>query len=222
MSSKTMIVLVAAVATAGFGLGFVPDAAAQQDRQPHHGQLKNTPRPAPSHAPRPLPGREVRTLPPQNQTVRVGRTPYHYRDGVFYRPRPGGSFVVVRAPIGARVGVLPFGYVSFLLGTRRYYYANFTYYLWDPAVREYVVVAEPEGADTAVAAASDAGQGELFVYPKNGQSDEQRDRDRYECYTWAVDQTGYDPTAGIADASKATDYRRALSACLEGRGYTVR
>lgn len=222
MSSRTMIVWVAAAATAAIGLASAPDAAAQQDRQPHHGQLKNTPRPEPSRAPRPVPGREVRTLPPQNETVRVGRTPYHYRDGVFYRPRPGGSFVVVRGPIGARVRILPFGYVSFLLGTRRYYYANFTYYLWDPGVREYVVVGEPEGADKAVAAASDAGQGELFVYPKNGQSDEQRDRDRYECYTWAVDQTGYDPTAGIADASKATDYRRALSACLEGRGYTVR
>jgi hypothetical protein len=109
------------------------------------------------------------------------------------------------------------------MGTRRYYYANFAYYLWDPVVREYVVVAEPEGADEAVAAAaSNAGEGELYVYPKSGQSDEQRDRDRYECYTWAVDQTGYDPSAGNTDASKASDYRRALSACLEGRGYTVR
>jgi hypothetical protein len=220
MSSKTIVVLVAAlVATTGVGLGWASSAAAQQDRQPHHGQLKNTPRPARSIAPRPAPGREVRTLPPQNEALRVGRTPYHYRDGVFYRPRPGGSFVVVRAPLGARVRILPFGYVSFLLGTRRYYYANFTYYLWDPAVREYVVVAEPEGADQAVAAASDAGEGELYVYPKNGQSDEQRDRDRYECYTWAVDQTGYDPSAGNVDTTKAADYRRALSA---GRGYTVR
>jgi Family of unknown function (DUF6515) len=109
MNSKTMIVLVATLAAGSLWLGSAPEAVAQQDRQPHHGQLKNTPRPAPASAPRPVPGREVRTLPPQHETLRVGRTPYQYRDGVFYRPRPGGSFVVVRAPIGARVRILPFG-----------------------------------------------------------------------------------------------------------------
>jgi outer membrane lipoprotein SlyB len=33
----------------------------------------------------------------------------------------------------------------------------------------------------------------MFFYPERGQSDEQLDRDRYECYRWAVRQTGVDP-----------------------------
>ncbi len=39
----------------------------------------------------------------------------------------------------------------------------------------------------------------IFVYPSNGQSPEQTDRDRYECHVWAVQQTGVDPSR--ADAS---------------------
>lgn len=138
----------------------------------------------------------------------------------------------------------------------------------------------------------------IFVYPSNGQTAEQTDRDRYECHIWAVQQTGVDPSrpdaspyervvvqpatppgantaagavtgailgaliagpraagAGLvlggatgavigstADASaeaqarqtqqqinmsaaqgraRADSYRRALGACLQGRGYTV-
>ena len=143
----------------------------------------------------------------------------------------------------------------------------------------------------------------LYFYPLKGQSKDQQDRDRFECYQWAKKQTGYDPgqeqlaphqrievqsatppgsdTAAGAitgavigsllaprhdrrqsmffgaitgamlgaasedakqqqaqqmqqhydtkDAQRyarlerqASDYRRAMSACLEGRGYTVR
>jgi len=34
----------------------------------------------------------------------------------------------------------------------------------------------------------------VFVYPTNGQTPEQTDRDRYECHVWAVQQTGVDPS----------------------------
>lgn len=34
----------------------------------------------------------------------------------------------------------------------------------------------------------------IFVYPNNGQSPEQTDRDRYECHVWAVQETGVDPS----------------------------
>src|SRR5450631_3220925 len=34
----------------------------------------------------------------------------------------------------------------------------------------------------------------IMVYPANGQSPEQLDRDRYECHVWAVQQTGFDPS----------------------------
>ncbi len=40
----------------------------------------------------------------------------------------------------------------------------------------------------------------VFVYPANGQSAEQTDRDRYECHMWAVQQTGVDPSRADASA----------------------
>lgn len=141
---------------------------------------------------------------------------------------------------------------------------------------------------------------QVFIYPNAGQDAQRVDRDRYECYVWAVGQTGFDPSQPslaphqrvevvaipppegeivasavtgaaigavvsrprhaaegalvgailggiIGGATQATrtealqnsrdalerqrlaqlerqsnDYRRALTACLEGRGYTVK
>jgi hypothetical protein len=34
----------------------------------------------------------------------------------------------------------------------------------------------------------------IVVYPANGQSPEQLERDRYDCHIWAVQQTGFDPS----------------------------
>jgi len=34
---------------------------------------------------------------------------------------------------------------------------------------------------------------QVYFYPAAGQSTEQQDRDRYECYVWAAKQTGFDP-----------------------------
>ena len=33
----------------------------------------------------------------------------------------------------------------------------------------------------------------LFVYPSKGQSQQQQKKDEYECYVWAMQQTGIDP-----------------------------
>lgn len=140
---------------------------------------------------------------------------------------------------------------------------------------------------------------DVYFYPTKGQGKVQQDRDRYECYLWAVKQTGYDPAKAMAPHQRvevvpatppgsnvaagaatgaivgsilsgprdhgqglvfgaitgamlgaaseqaqqeqaarmtqqynerdyarveqqARDYRRAMTACLEGRGYTVR
>lgn len=143
---------------------------------------------------------------------------------------------------------------------------------------------------------------QVYFYPKEGQTTEQQSRDHYECYNWAVQQTGFDPSqstippeqrvkvvpmpppghdtavlaitgavlgaliagprhagagaligagsgavaGAVSDASrqqyaqqmeeayvnrdqaldaryaaKASDFRHAMSACLEGRGYSV-
>ena len=38
-----------------------------------------------------------------------------------------------------------------------------------------------------------AGAQELMIYPAKGQSNDQMEKDKYECYTWAKGQTGFDP-----------------------------
>jgi uncharacterized protein YcfJ len=35
---------------------------------------------------------------------------------------------------------------------------------------------------------------DIFIYPNKGQNQQQQDKDRYECHTWAVNQTGFDPS----------------------------
>jgi hypothetical protein len=35
---------------------------------------------------------------------------------------------------------------------------------------------------------------QIIVYPAHGQSQEQLERDRYECHVWAAQQTGFDPS----------------------------
>ena len=35
---------------------------------------------------------------------------------------------------------------------------------------------------------------QVVAYPAQGQSDQQLDRDRYECHVWAVKQSGFDPS----------------------------
>ena len=135
---------------------------------------------------------------------------------------------------------------------------------------------------------------ELYIYPAKGQSSEQQEKDKFECYSWAKNDTGFDPMAlpttssappsgqkksggavrgalggavlggilgdsgksakrgalaggligGVRQSSQNTkteqkwsdwerqesanyannrnNYNRAYSACLEGRGYTVK
>lgn len=63
-----------------------------------------------------------------------------------------------------------------------------------------------------------------FVYPGRGQTQAQLDADRSQCSSWAVGASGYDPDLKVHRNPETgpIDYGRALSACLEGRGYTVR
>lgn len=41
---------------------------------------------------------------------------------------------------------------------------------------------------------NDVAAQQVFAYPNQGQSQEQQSRDRYECHTWSVQQTGFDPS----------------------------
>lgn len=67
---------------------------------------------------------------------------------------------------------------------------------------------------------------DLAVEPTKGQSRQQQWDDRYACHVWARNQSGFDPSriAGVppsGTAAQRDQYRRALIACLEGRGYSV-
>jgi OmpA family protein len=42
---------------------------------------------------------------------------------------------------------------------------------------------------------------EVFVYPKQGQSQEQFQKDQFECHNWAKQQTGFDPSQPSVAAS---------------------
>jgi hypothetical protein len=47
----------------------------------------------------------------------------------------------------------------------------------------------PFGYATALA------QGEPIIYPNKGQTKQEQDKDKYECYDWAKQQSGFDPMA---------------------------
>jgi len=166
-------------------------------------------------------------LPYGYRTVHHHGSPYYYHGGSWYRPY-GARFAIVAPPYGIGVSVLPPFYSTLWYGGSPYYYADSVYYSYRPERREYVVTEPPPGAAQVEPQEEARGSDEIFVYPREGQSEEQQSTDRYECHRWAADRTGFDPTqpaGNVAETdmtSKRVDYRRAESACLEGRGYTVR
>lgn len=170
-------------------------------------------------------GAVIQALPHGHRMINYRNTRYYFDNGVWYRPF-GASFVVIAPPIGIFVPVLPLGYITMQIGSNAYYVANDVYY----ARRGdgYVVVEPPEGNAAYSVDDYSAGQEQIFIYPRKGQSEQQQARDRYECHSWARDQTGFDPTRQMADISSAqldalrSDYHRAMGACLDARGYTVR
>lgn len=168
-------------------------------------------------------GYAVRALPRGYVTVGYRTGPYFYSSGIWYR-RGGAGFVVVRPAIGLYVPFLPAFYSTVWYSGIPYYYADDVYYRWRADRREYEVSNPPPSASTTAGTP----KADLFIYPKNGQSEEQQSRDRYECHSWAVTQSGFDPTQplGGVDESQASakrsDYQRAQTACLEARGYSVK
>jgi len=159
---------------------------------------------------------------------------YYFAGGAWYAPGPGG-FVVVGPPVGLFIATLPALYTTVWFGGAPYYYANNTYYQWAPAQSGYVVVNAPPGADqpgappdAAAAGPPGAPADNVYIYPKNGQTADQQAADRFECHDWAKNQTGFDPTqsgGGVPpgdNGSRREQYQRAMGACLEARGYSVK
>jgi hypothetical protein len=125
--------------------------------------------------------------------------------------------------LGLYFATLPYYYSTYWWGGVPYYYADNTYYRWNSGVGQYETVAPPAEI-RGQAGTQAAAPAELIAYPKNGQSQEQLGKDKFECHRWAVGQTGFDPTqVGGGDASgNRSNYQRAQAACLEGRGYSVK
>lgn len=167
------------------------------------------------------PGSHVPRLFGPMETAVIAGVTYFVLDGVFYRREPQG-YVVVDAPTGAAIKVLPSRRHRVLIPPYTYYVVDGTYYRWDNALGAYIVVAEPltkaeQKADAATTSSK------IFVYPAKGQGEQQTKKDREACHAWAVDQSGDDPSGSEQVATDPnSDYRRALGACLEARGYTVR
>jgi hypothetical protein len=171
-------------------------------------------------------GAVVRELPGGYRPYAFGGSRFYFNAGIWYAPGPYG-FVVTRPPVGLFVTVLPPFYSTVWFGGVPYYYANDVYYQWRPDQNGYVIAAPPAGADQpgdAPPAPAPAGD-DFFVYPRNGQTPEQQSADRYQCHSWAKTQTGFDPTqpgGGGPPGASRDQYQRAITACLEARGYSVK
>ncbi|MGC1457249.1 MAG: hypothetical protein WA825_03115 [Steroidobacteraceae bacterium] len=147
------------------------------------------------------------------------------------------------------LGFLPAVYATYWWGGIPYYYVDNVYYTWNAADNGYVAADPPPAADgysddvnaadaagpaagnaAADNAPPDVAQGAqsnlgIIAYPRNGQSEQQQSTDKFQCHTWAKGQAGFDPSSqssSNASAAARSAYGRAMSACLEARGYTVR
>ena len=126
---------------------------------------------------------------------------------------------------GSVYSALPVGAVSISVGGGRYWRHGGVYYRpWGP---RWVVVAPPIVVGAAVpivqavppeppppAVPPTPSRPDPVIYPRNGQSAEQTEADRQDCNRWATTQP-----AALADASV---FQRAVEACMDGRGYTMK
>ncbi|MFH2043512.1 MAG: DUF6515 family protein [Pseudomonadota bacterium] len=163
----------------------------------------------------------VDRLPNKYRSFKHRGSRYFFSGGIWYRPY-GPRFTIVAPPIGLITPFLPPYYTTIWVGNAPYYYANEVYYTHRGD--GYVVVEPPEKEVSEAPPPAD----KMFVYPRLDQNKQQQADDRYQCHRWAVDQTNFDPTqppinmAGAEMSRKRVDYQRAISACLDGRGYTVK
>src|ERR1700749_2435813 len=96
----------------------------------------------------------------------------------WYR-RDHGRTIIIGAPFGAFVPFLPWYYSTIWWDGLPYYYANDTYYTWNADQDQYEVVEPPAGIESEAKLAPAIG--DLFVYPKNGQTDDQKMHDEADC-----------------------------------------
>jgi hypothetical protein len=152
-----------------------------------------------------------------------GGLPYYYYDNAYYQWDPGyNGYVATDPPPVAQSGSTEPAPGDVPDGS-------------DAPSADYVPAPQsndsppPESSNSEASSAASAGPrgnwggaADIFVYPRNGQSEEQTATDRFEGHKWSVSQTGFDPTRSMNLQGTSTDYRRAMGACMDARGYSVK
>jgi hypothetical protein len=173
-------------------------------------------------------GLVVASLPASATAVVSAGRPYLYANDVYYRPRPDlGGYEVVNDPVepasepaAATAGTTSVGVAVMPVAAT---VANAP----SPPVSA-PVAAAPAAPVAPVMALAAAVAPTPSPSPAAPPSVDQQARDRYECYRFAVTQTGFDPLrtptgpAAADIAQRQSAYERAQAACFEGRGYAVR
>jgi hypothetical protein len=165
------------------------------------------------------PGHVIDRFPDRDYRVPYRGQDYFYSGGYWYRPQ-GPRYIVVQPPRGIRIQYLPDYAREVWIGGSLLFLAAGSYYAYQEATQDYVVVEPPAQQPPQPQA-----QGyDVEAYPANGQSPEQVQQDGYQCYQYAVQQSGFDPrTATYQPAPEVVQaYRQAQGNCLSSRGYQVR
>ncbi|MET0848389.1 MAG: DUF6515 family protein [Pseudomonas sp.] len=164
------------------------------------------------------PGHVIDRFPDRDYRVPYGGRDYFYSGGYWYRPQ-GPRYVVVQPPRGIRVSYLPDYAREVWVGGALLFLAAGSYYAYQESTQDYVVVEPPVQMQPQPVSNSY----DVEAYPANGQSPEQVNRDGYECYQYAVQQSGFNPrTATYQPAPSVVQaYRQAQGNCLSSRGYQV-
>jgi len=93
---------------------------------------------------------------------------------------------------------------------------------WRPSILRNLVVLLVLIGVPLLATQGFAQTGDIFVYPAKGQSQSQQDRDKYDCHSWAVRQTGFDPTrsapAAMPTPPPTTQYQPSQRHVVRGAG----
>ncbi|WP_309137588.1 DUF6515 family protein [Pseudomonas sp. LS-2] len=174
--------------------------------------------------PRYRPGYEIDRMPGGYSRVPYRGNDYFYSGGYWYRPQ-GPRYVVVQPPRGVRVRYLPDYAQQVWLGSALFFLAAGTYYTYEQSTQEYVVAQPPQGVEPVYSPQPQqaADPYEVVAYPANGQSQQQFEQDRYDCYRYAVQQSNFDPAnATYQPAPEVVGlYRQAMAGCYASRGYSV-
>ena len=171
------------------------------------------------------PGHAIDRVPGGYARIPYRGQEYFFSEGYWYRPQ-GQRYIVVAPPYGARVRSLPSYSREVWVGSSLLFLAAGTYYTYQPSTQDYVVVNPPQNEVVYDSSGPGSSQGNGYdpvAYPQNGQSPQQVELDQYQCYRWAVDQSGFDPASvTYQPAPEVVDlYRQSMGACLIERGYSV-